>query len=144
MGGLGKMETTAGFPSLIKLCHDKKMYLMEENNIPEMSKPGDVIPGDVGAKQELYKSAFGDIKDDMNETNGDFLVVVSSAKERMKRGQSSISPAIDLIAKSKEKCFSKIVDNVAKGLEVDVPLESRCHVNSSIDMDNFPPFFYKG
>lgn len=66
------METTAGYPSLIKLCHDKKMYLMDANNIPEMSKPGDVIPGDVGTEQELYRSTFGEIKDDVNETNGQF------------------------------------------------------------------------
>lgn len=74
------METTAGCPSLIKLCHDKKMFLMEENNIPEMSKLGDVILGDVGTEQEIYKSTFGEIKDDVNETNGEFLMVVSSAK----------------------------------------------------------------
>ena len=72
-------------------------------------------------------------------------MLVSSAKEKNEeRDRSKISPAIDIIAKSKEKCFSKIVENVAEGLEVDVPLGSICHVNSSTDMDNFPFFYYKG
>ena len=70
MRGISKMETTAGCPPLIKLCLDKKMYLMEANNIPEMSEPGDVIIGDLGIEQELYKSVFVEIKHDVNETNG--------------------------------------------------------------------------
>ena len=80
MLGISKIETTAGCPPLIKLCHDKKMYLMEENNIPEMSNPGDVITGDLCIEHELYKSIFGEIKDDVNETNGEFLMDISSAK----------------------------------------------------------------
>ena len=41
-----------------------------------MSKPGDVIMEDLGIEQELYKSVFGERKDDVNETNGEFLMVV--------------------------------------------------------------------
>ena len=67
-----------------------------------MSKPGDVIMGDLGIEQELYKSVFGEIKDDVNETNGEFLMVVSRAKKKNEeRDRSSISPTFDLIAMSK-------------------------------------------
>lgn len=138
MGGICKMNITAGHPPLIKLCHDEKMHLMEANNRSKMSKPGDAIPVNVGIEQELYKSAFFETKDDVNETDGEFIMVVSSAKEGNEEiDRSSISPSIDLTAKSKEKCLLKTAQVVAEGLELDVPLGSKCYVNSSADMDNF-------